>query len=236
MLWFKFLWLRCQQLFYRRHLKQSRHGNLLLNCWSNSFTPFKGNPFITCNEVDFLVADLEMSSLDINKGEILSIGWVVIKKGKIQLSSAEHHLLKAKKTVGQSATIHNLRDCELQQGQNIMFVVERFLKIAAGKVLVFHHSPLDMAYLNKASKELFSSPMLLPIIDTLEIEKKKILRHQEHIKSGELRLAECRSRYNLPAYPAHNALMDALSSAELLLAQLDHKGKKTPLADVLRLF
>lgn len=236
MLWLQFFWLRCQQLFYRRNLKNSRHGNLLMRCWDKSFSPFKKNLFITCNETDFLVADLEMSSLDSNEGEILSIGWVVISRGKIQLASAEHHLLKTKKSVGQSATIHNLRDCELQQGKNIMFVVERFLTLAAGKVLVFHHSPLDMAYLNKASTELFSSPMLLPIIDTLEIEKKKILRHKEHITPGELRLAECRSRYNLPAYPAHNALMDALSAAELLLAQLDHKGKKIALIDVLRLF
>jgi DNA polymerase-3 subunit epsilon len=102
-----------------------------------------------------------------------------------------------------------------------MFVVDRFLKVAAGKILVFHHAPLDMAYLNQASMELFSSPLLLPVMDTLAIEKKKLLRQQDHIKTGELRLAECRSRYNLPAYPAHNALMDALAAAELLLAQLE---------------
>ena len=92
-----------------------------------------------------------------------------------------------------------------------------------------------MTYLNKASRELFASPMLLPVVDTMDIEKKRLLRTQDHIKPGELRLAECRSRYNLPAYPAHNALMDSLSAAELLLAQLDHKGKKVPLTDVLQL-
>jgi DNA polymerase-3 subunit epsilon len=232
MLWLYFLWLHCQQYFYRRYLRQSRYGHLLQDCWNKSFSPFKINAVDSCNEVEFLVADLEMSSLNEREGEILSIGWVLIKHGKIQLASAEHHLLKAKKTVGQSATIHNLRDCELQQGENIMFVVERFLQLAAGKILVFHHSPLDMAYLNKASMELFFSPMLLPVIDTLAIEKKKILRQQDHVKHGELRLAECRSRYNLPAYPAHNALMDALAAAELLLAQLDHKGKKVRLTDV----
>ena len=235
MLWLTFFWLRCQQLFYRRRLTQSRHGNLLLNCWKKSFNPFNKNSFISCNDAEFLVADLEMSSLDAKEGEILSIGWVIIKQGKIQLSSAEHHLLKTKKSVGQSATIHNLRDCELDQGRNMMFVVERFLQLAAGKVLVFHHSPLDMTYLNKASRELFASPMLLPVVDTMDIEKKRLLRTQDHIKPGELRLAECRSRYNLPAYPAHNALMDSLSAAELLLAQLDHKGKKVPLTDVLQL-
>jgi DNA polymerase-3 subunit epsilon len=235
MLWIKFLWLRCQQLFYRRRLLKSRYGNLLLNCWDKSFNPFGLEAFIKCSEAEFLVADLEMSSLDAKEGEILSIGWVIIKKGKIQLASAEHHLLKTKKSVGQSATIHNLRDCELDQGRNMMFVVERFLQLAAGKVLVFHHSPLDMAYLNKASHELFSSPILLPIVDTLSIEKKNLLRTQDHIKTGELRLSECRSRYNLPAYPAHNALMDSLSAAELLLAQLDRKGNKVPLADMLHL-
>lgn len=235
MLWIKFLWLRCQQLFYRRRLLESRHGNLLLNCWDKSFSPFARDAFIKSSDTDFLVTDLEMSSLDAKEGEILSIGWVVIKQGKIQLSSAEHHLLKTKKSVGQSATIHNLRDCELDQGRNMMFVVERFLQLAAGKVLVFHHSPLDMAYLNKASQELFASPMLLPIVDTMDIEKKRLLRSQDHIKTGELRLAECRSRYNLPAYPAHNALMDSLSAAELLLAQLDRKGNKVPLSDILQL-
>ena len=232
MLWLKFFWLRCQQFYYRRYLKQSRYGHLLQDCWDESFSPFKTNAFIHCHNVEFLVADLEMSSLNENEGEILSIGWVIIKHGRIQLASAEHHLLKAKKTVGQSAIIHNLRDCELQKGENMMFVVERFLQLAAGKVLVFHHAPLDMAYLDNASKALFFSSMLLPVIDTLAIEKKKILRQQAPIKVGELRLAECRSRYNLPAYPAHNALMDALAAAELLLAQLDHKGKKVRLADL----
>ena len=233
MLWLSFFWLRCQQYFYRRYLKKSRYGHLLQKCWQAHNNPFKANVLIHENDIEFLVADLEMSSLDEQEGEILSIGWVIIKHGKIQLASAEHHLLKTKKTVGQSAIIHNLRDCELQQGKNIMFVVERFLQLAAGKILVFHHAPLDMAYLDKASKSLFSCPMLLPIIDTLAIEKKKILRKQEHINVGELRLVECRSRYNLPAYPAHNALMDALAAAELLLAQIDHKGKKVRLADLL---
>lgn len=232
MLWLQSFWLYCQQSFYRRYLTQSRYGHLLQDCWDQSFSPFNANACIADDGVEFLVADLEMSSLDAREGEILSIGWVIIKNGKIQLASAEHHLLKTKRTVGQSATIHNLRDCELQQGENIMFVVERFLKLAAGKVLVFHHAPLDMAYLNKASMALFFSPMLLPVVDTLAIEKKKILQHQEHVNPGELRLAECRSRYNLPAYPAHNALMDALASAELLLAQIDHKGKDVRLADV----
>lgn len=232
-MWLQMLMLYCQRLMYQRKLKQSHYGQLLSDCWKGSAASSgRIKPSLLCEQVEFLVADLETSSLNTNDGEVLSIGWVVIKQGKIQLASAEHHLLKPQKSVGQSATIHHLRDCELEQGEDLIVVAERFLKVAAGRVLVFHHTPLDMSFLNKASRELFNSPLLLPVIDTLEIEKKKILRQQDHIKKGELRLAECRSRYNLPAYPAHNALMDALSSAELLLAQIDYKGKGCCLADL----
>ena len=232
-MWFKMLWLYCQRLRYQGKLKHSDQGNLLASCWKKSAVNCgKLKPSLLCEDVEFLVADLETSSLSANEGEVLSIGWVVIKHGKIQLGSAEHHLLKAKKTVGQSATIHHLRDCELEQGEELIDVAERFLQVSAGRVLVFHHALLDMNFLNKASRELFNSPLLLPVVDTLEIEKEKLLRQQDHIKKGELRLAECRSRYNLPAYPAHNALMDALSSAELLLAQIDYRGKGCRLADL----
>ena len=47
------------------------------------------------------------------------------------------------------------------------------------------------------------------------------------IKSGDLRLQACRDRYNLPPYPAHNALIDALATAELLVAHASHRsGRK----------
>ena len=219
-LWITIAWLRCKQRYYQRKIQHNTNAQALKTCWQNGIKPIQNRKNITKGEIEFLVADLEMSSLDKNEGEIISIGWVVIKHRKIQLASAEHHLLKAQNSVGQSATIHNLRDCELQQGQSLHNVMERFLTIAAGKILVFHHAPLDKAYLNQASMKLYGSPLLLPTIDTLAIEKQKLMHQQEHIKTGELRLAECRSRYNLPAYPAHNALMDALSAAELLLAQL----------------
>lgn len=232
-MWLKLLVIYCQRFINRRKLINSRYGTLLMQCWKNSsLGSGKIKSYLKCDQVEFLVADLETSSLDTQTGEVLSIGWVVIKQGKIQLDSAEHRLLKPKKTVGQSAIIHHLRDCELEQGEDILVVAERFLQLAAGRVLVFHHAPLDMSFLNKASVELFSSPLLLPVIDTLEIEKKKVLRQQDHIKEGELRLSECRSRYNLPAYPAHNALMDALSAAELLLAQINYKGAGCRLGDL----
>ena len=43
------------------------------------------------------------------------------------------------------------------------------------------------------------------------------------------RLDDCRERYGLPRYGAHNALTDAIATAELWLAQMSHMQKKEAL-------
>jgi DNA polymerase-3 subunit epsilon len=201
----------------------------LNSCWHSQV--YKKNR--QWKESNYLVVDLEMTSLNVKTGEILSIGWVVIHKGVIVLNSAEHHIIHSNQSVGQSAAIHQLRDCEVEKGLSISEISIRFLEMAANKTLVFHHAPLDMSFLDKASNSIYGAPLLLQAIDTLNLEKNKLMRHHEHIKQGELRLAACRDRYNLPLYPAHNALMDALATAELFLAIAHHKGVDTTLNDLI---
>ena len=220
------------RLYYR--LKNSfkpTHSSfdLLNECWRQ--TKVKKNK--SWLKQKFLVVDLEMTSLDPKTGHILSIGWVTVEHGCLKLNSAEHHIIRSTQTVGQSATIHQLRDCEIEQGLSIVEISQLFLKASAGKVLVFHNAILDMAFLNKACRSIYGAPLLLNTADTLLLEKKKILRHKDHIPQGELRLAACRDRYNLPLYPAHNALMDAVATAELFCAIAHHKGANTYLKDLL---
>lgn len=172
-----------------------------------------------------------MSSLEVADGELLSLGWVCIENGTIALESARHYLIKAENSVGQSAAIHQLRDCELRDGYTELEVLEHLLVAAAGAVLVFHNAALDMAYLNRSSERYFSAPLLLPTVDTLALEHARLRRQDRVIKPGDLRLHECRNRYHLPPYPGHNALVDALATAELLIAQAKHRGS----GDTLRL-
>jgi DNA polymerase-3 subunit epsilon len=69
-------------------------------------------------------------------------------------------------------------------------------------------------------------PILAPVVDTLLLEQRRLLRANKGIKSGDLRLHYCRQRYGLPDYPAHDALTDALATAELLSAWAIHAGGK----------
>jgi len=219
--------LRLQRLYSEK--KAGDVAPELLECWSEPLT--SGNA--SWEDVKFLVVDTETSALTVDQGEMLSIGWVEISAGSINLNSARHYLLEAEGEVGQSATIHQLRDCELVEGLAADVVLKKFLAVAKGKVLVFHHAPLDIAFLNGLSLEHLGAPLLWLVADTLEIEKQKLQRKSEDLGGGKLRLAHCRSRYHLPDYPAHNALVDAIATAELLLAQIRYKGEDCQLDDLL---
>jgi DNA polymerase-3 subunit epsilon len=219
--------LQLRRLPYRRRIA----GTALQRCWSRHL-PSTGTDW---RQVSFLVVDAEMSSLDVNEGELLSVGWVCVDSGSIALSSAQHYLIKPQNSVGQSATIHQLRDCELEDARSGEEVLVHFLEAAAGRVLVFHNAALDMAFLNKVSRQEFNAPVLLPVVDTLLQEKQLLQRREVPIKPGALRLQACRDRYNLPQFAAHNALLDALATAELLVAMVRHrsKGRDFPLASLL---
>jgi DNA polymerase III subunit epsilon len=207
---------RWQRLRYRRRVR----GTPLADCWGQALPSSRAS----WREQAYLVCDAEMSSLDPGEGELLSLGWVVIEGGAIDLGSAAHHLVAASRSVGQSAGIHQLRDCDLQGAEPEAVVLARLCGAALGRVLVFHHAPLDLAYLDRASLRHFGAPLLLPTLDTLDLERRRLERHGTVQEQGGLTLAACRRRYGLPDYPAHNALVDALATAELLVAMAAHRG------------
>ena len=202
-----------------RHLKRVV-GTPLAAVWRSGLcsaaTPWE--------EVQFLVCDAEMSSLDPATGEVLSLGWVCVENGIIELSSAEHHLLRPERNVGDSATIHQLRDCELEDAAQAAEVMPVLLAAALGKVMVFHNSQLDIAFLDRISQQCYGAPLLMMTVDTLQLEHRLMSRRDQPVAPGELRLQACRDRYGLPALPAHNALTDALATAELLVAHATQRA------------
>ncbi|BFM08612.1 3'-5' exonuclease [Halioxenophilus aromaticivorans] len=174
-----------------------------------------------------MAVDLETSSLSTADGEILSAGWVALDNQQILLHTAQHHLIAAENSVGQSAAIHHLRDCDLLAGKHTQTLLEALLEAAQGRVLLFHNASLDMAFLNQLCQNLCGTDLLLPYEDTLVNEKQKLTHQGKVIAQGDLTLAECRNRYHLPYYAGHNALNDALATAELYAAQQSHARSNT---------
>jgi DNA polymerase-3 subunit epsilon len=182
---------------------------------------------------DFLVCDAEMSGLDPEHAELLSLGWVRVSGNEVVIDTARHELIRNRDSVGQSATVHQLRDCELSAAGSLDDALSALVTASAGCVLVFHNAQLDLAFLDRAAKQLLGAPLLMPTVDTLLQEQRLLQRREQPIGSGDLRLQACRDRYGLSTHVAHNALDDALATAELLLAHISRRGAGLRLRDLL---
>jgi DNA polymerase-3 subunit epsilon len=82
---------------------------------------------------------------------------------------------------------------------------------------------------------LYGAPLVLPTIDTQALAQRLMRNRNQFVRSASLRLFNLRSYYGLPRYKAHNALSDALATAELFLALAEdiQPGGKCRLGQVL---
>lgn len=193
-------------------------------------TPFP-NRHSDCRTLGFVALDLETSGLTPLHDEILSIGWVQLNGMQIDLSTAQHRLIRPRYGIPeQSAIIHQITDDQAAQGESLPDVLLELLPLLAGKVLIAHHARFEMQFLQGACEALFGVSFLMPVIDTQAIARRSLERRNQAFQPKELRLAVLRKNYKLPRYRLHNALSDALGAAELFLAQLAQYDTSKPVA------
>lgn len=187
------------------------------------------------DEVAFVVLDLELTGLDPKVHEIVSAAWVEMNHDRIVLKNAKHIVNRDVQQLDQSPVFHGIDEQALDQGVSLHCLMHDLCEVIKGKVLVCHNAYLDWGFIRLNSKSLGLDAQPLAIIDTMQIEKKRQLKQNTELQQDCLTLANCRNRYQLPEYEVHNALTDALATAELLLV-LIHKigaGKTLKLAELM---
>lgn len=171
------------------------------------------------DKTPMIAADLELTGMDNSTDRIIAMGWTLVDGGRIRIGSNRHMLIHPEdQTVGTSAAYHELLDNEVAEGEPLEKGLEELFTAAQGRVWIFHHAGLDIAFLKKACARW---ARLLPgfiVLDTLRIEYRLRLRREVPVKQGDLQLSQIRGLYGLPRYTAHNALNDAVATAELMLA------------------
>jgi DNA polymerase-3 subunit epsilon len=179
-------------------------------------------------QVEYLAVDLEMTGLDALSDHILSIGFVPVVEQKVVVSGARHIYINSDLGVGQSAVIHGIHDRDLDKATPLSEAMGLLLEALRGKVLLLHCAQLDLAFLQKACKVLYDNTLLVSVVDTMDLEDQRLERTGVQRGAESLRLGDCRKRYNLPDYSAHNALIDAVATAELFLAQMSYRFGSHP--------
>jgi len=198
------------------------------------------NPTMPISEVPLVALDFETTGLDYLNNDIVSVGLVPFNTQRIRCRDSQQWLVKPRQTLAEdSILIHGITHSEVNQAPDFSEIITPLLTALSGKVIVVHFAAVERHFLYHALKERLNEGLEFAVIDTMELEKRALKARQGLLgrvlnnKLDSVRLADTRLRYALPAYNNHNALTDALATAELLQAQLAyHYRPDTPLCNL----
>lgn len=171
----------------------------------------------------YTVLDLETTGLDPAADVILSAGGLRIVAGRVVASSAFHLLARPERHVPtDTIRIHGLLPEHLAEAPPLHEQLEALLERLTGDVLVVHVAAVDRAFLNAALRRLWSCSLHAVVLDTAHLAA-----HLDHVRrwiipdTGEVPspcdLAGLARAAGLPVHPQHDALNDALTTAQLFL-------------------
>jgi DNA polymerase-3 subunit epsilon len=209
-------WLRARRWYYRQ-----RHPHAPFDAFLAAELP---RPSTVFADIEFVSLDIETTGLDANTADMLSVGWVIVRNGKVDLSTAESHIVRPTGDVGDSASVHGLTDTVVGEGLDWAVAVDKIVRVLTGRVLLVHHAGLDKVLLDRLCQARFGERLLVPVVDTLALEHRRQRRHHHVEANASLRLADLRETYGLPRYAAHDCLVDAVATAELLMAIVAHRN------------
>ncbi|BFT31525.1 3'-5' exonuclease [Alteromonas sp. D210916BOD_24] len=179
---------------------------------------------MTFSSTSFCAVDFELTSLDPNSTHITSIGYVSGKRGRVDLSSCGYHVVNTEAELGQSPVIHGLTLEVLNEGTSLESAIEALQPLLRSSVLVFHNASLDLKALDRAFRVLNLPPQEVIYIDTLQLALYQLNKQHQVLPNNSATLTVCRQRLDLPTFPEHNALDDALATLQLLFAQQEQLG------------
>lgn len=173
------------------------------------------------SQVPILALDFETTGLNPKVDHILSAGYLTVEQDEIILGSAHHAIIDTDGALKEeNVIIHQITDDKKALGQSLEQTVSDLLGALSGKIMLVHFAHIEKSFLNDACMRLYGMAPIYPIIDTFMLAKRRMDMKSAGYDPSELRLSNLRQSAKLPRYSAHNALTDAIATAELLLAEV----------------
>jgi DNA polymerase-3 subunit epsilon len=175
--------------------------------------------------VVYWALDLETGGLDPRTDAILAVGMVPVREGTIRVGEAYATLVRpetGESVSPASITAHQLVWGEVRGAPPLEQVVPEIAARLREGVLLVHHRGLDLRFLQRAFRRTGTRWPRPKVVDTVELLMKgarraQRLRPELPVQVPALNLSRARRARALPEYQAHDALTDALATAELFL-------------------
>lgn len=187
------------------------------------------------DSVVYWALDLETGGLDPRADPILSVGMVPIREGGIRLGEAWTTLVRpdhAEAIAPSSMRAHHLLPGDVRDAPLLRAVLAEIDRRLREGALLVHQAALDVPFLRRAYRR---NGMRWPdpaVVDTVALlvkaaKRARLIDPDAADREPELNLAAARRRVGLPDYGSHDALVDAVSAAELFLVLRKQVGART---------
>ena len=174
--------------------------------------------------------DLETTGLSPRRDSILAVGMVPIRDGAIRWGERYETLVRGVSGGLSSADamrVHQILPSATTGAPDEAEVVEQVASRLRGAVLVVHHARVDVRFLRRAFRRTGRRWLLPDVVDTARLlarlshRRRRLDPGAEPLPPG---LGAARAALGLPSHGAHDALMDAVATAELFLVLRSRLG------------
>ena len=165
--------------------------------------------------------DCETTSLDVKKGEILSIGAVKIKGNRVMTSDRLDIKLKAPESLtGESIKIHKIRATDLEDGIDAEAAIEQVLDFVGNRPILGYYVNYDIKMLDKYVRPMHGFGLPNKAIELSHVYH-DIIKWRMVGGSVDLRFDTISKNLDIPILERHTALGDAITVA-LMYVRLRH--------------
>jgi DNA polymerase III subunit epsilon len=177
-------------------------------------------------KVPFASLDFEATGLDFSKDTIISFGVVPVTGGRIDVGDAVYQLVDPvdvpldRRAIG----VHMLRPLDLVDAPSLEAAREALRAALGRRFLITWFAEVEAAFLDK----IFGGGRKRWMRRAVDV--RRLVAAFEGDAHGQLTLAACAERYNIPVADPHHALDDALVTAQLFLVmarKLADRGMRT---------
>jgi DNA polymerase-3 subunit epsilon len=166
---------------------------------------------------EYVCFDCETTGLNPKIDDIVSIGAVIIKNNTIISSKKFVKFVKPKtKLQAEAIKIHHIRECDLEDAEDINDVVLEFLHFIGNRTLVGYYLEFDVAMVNKYIKPKLGITLPNKLIEVSAVyhDFKMELIPQGHI---DLRFNSIMEELNIPSLGKHDAYNDAIMTSMIFI-------------------
>ncbi len=166
---------------------------------------------------EYVCFDCETTGLDPKNDDIISIGAVIIKNNVVISSKKFVKFVKPKTSLQIDAIkIHHIRECDLDEAEEIDDVIEEFLEFIGNRTLVGYFLEFDIAMINKYLKPKLGIklPNKIYEVSAIYYDYKIEKIPQANI---DLRFDTIMHDMKIPLMGKHDAYNDALMTALIFI-------------------